>query len=374
MKKRIVSITLAVVMTSFLLTGCNKENIANEDNNNTETDSGDGLSTLDSSDTTESEPDADVADSSDTDIETEITTDTDSQTFNYHFADQDEAISCFLSNEDYFNGFSTCDLQYKTGKKDGTIEDYKEFGVSQMLEFTDSEKESIDKLMAEIEEDIASNGYYIPEVDEITFIKSTQDEENGSGAYTHGTQIYFGQSFVDLFTSDNPDYYKYGKSILWHELFHCLTRNNPDFRAYMYSIINFTVQDNEYDIPPSVFDKYISNPDVEHHNAYATFHINGEDIDCYTVLIATKPFEKEGDSFFDCMETALVPVDGSDIYYVPDDADNFWDVFGMNTGYVIDPEECMADNFSYALTYGLEEDYESPEIIEAIIDYLSMQK
>ena len=66
MKKRIVSITLAVVMTSFLLTGCNKENIANEDNNNTETDSGDGLSTLDSSDTTESEPDADVADSSDT--------------------------------------------------------------------------------------------------------------------------------------------------------------------------------------------------------------------------------------------------------------------------------------------------------------------
>ena len=32
------------------------------------------------------------------------------------------------------------------------------------------------------------------------------------------------------------------------------------------------------------------------------------------------------------------------------DAENFIEVFGDNTDYVIDPEECMADNFGYALT------------------------
>ena len=138
---------------------------------------------------------------------------------------------------------------------------------------------------------------------------------------------------------------------------------------------NFTVQDDDFTLPPSVEDYFISNPDVEHHNAYATFTIDGEKKDCYTALVTTKHFEKEGESFFDYMTTALVPVDGSDVYYTPEEVPDFYDVFGKNTGYVIDPEECMADNFSYALIYGLEgpegEEYPTPEIIQGILDYLS---
>ena len=49
-----------------------------------------------------------------------------------------------------------------------------------------------------------------------------------------------------------------------------------------------------------------------------------------------------------------------------------WEVFGENRDYVIDPEECMADNFAYALTFGPERmEYPNPEIIEGILDYLS---
>ena len=55
----------------------------------------------------------------------------------YHFAEKDEAVSCFLSNEDYFNGFSPFEIQYKTQNKNGTIEDFKEFGATQMEEFTE---------------------------------------------------------------------------------------------------------------------------------------------------------------------------------------------------------------------------------------------
>ncbi len=290
----------------------------------------------------------------------------------YHFADQEEAVSCYLSNDDYFNGFSTCDLQYKMQDKDGTVEELKEFGASQMEEFTDEEKAAIRELFDEMEETLANNGYSIPDLGDVTLIKSTQKEENDSGAYTHGTQIYLGQILTDYICSDEEDKRLTGKRVLWHELFHCLTRNNPDFRKDMYSIIHFTVQDEDYELPPSVFEKYISNPDVEHHNSYATFNINGESKDCFAALIATKPFEKEGDSFFDCMTRALVPVDGSDTYYLPEEAENFWDIFGRNTDYVIDPEECMADNFSFAMTYGIGgREYKNPEIIEAILDCLS---
>lgn len=142
----------------------------------------------------------------------------------------------------------------------------------------------------------------------------------------------------------------------------------------MYKIIHFTVQDKEYAIPPSVMEYYISNPDVEHHNAYAEFIINGKPVDCYMVLVTGNHFEKEGDSFIDTMMVTLVPTDGGDVYYLQEDASNFDEVLGRNTDYTIDPEECMADNFSFAITFGIDgpegKGYKSPEIIDSIIDYL----
>lgn len=72
---------------------------------------------------------------------------------------------------------------------------------------------------------------------------------------------------------------------------------------------------------------------------------------------------------------ALVPIDGTDTYYLSEQASNFDEVFGTNTQYVIDPEECMADNFAHAMLYGTEgkngQGYPDPEIIQGIIDILS---
>jgi hypothetical protein len=142
----------------------------------------------------------------------------------------------------------------------------------------------------------------------------------------------------------------------------------------MYSLIHFTVVENDYELPPSVWEYYIANPDVEHHNSWSTFVIDGQEIDCFAAFVTTKHFENEGDRFFPLGTTALVPVDGSDVYYPKDQVSNFDEVFGTNTGYVIDPEECMADNFSFAVVYGTDgpdhEGYDNPEIIEGIIDIL----
>lgn len=70
---------------------------------------------------------------------------------------------------------------------------------------------------------------------------------------------------------------------------------------------------------------------------------------------------------FDEMQTGLVPIDDTTTIYTSSDAANFWDVFGRNTDYVIDPEETLADNFADTIIYGLDSmDYKNPEIILAI--------
>ena len=302
-----------------------------------------------------------------------------SEQITHSYASKEEGAELMLSNKEYYDGFSQNDLDFKMQKKDATMEEYQSFAKEQVKDFSDEEKELLDEYFKNMNQTLRDNGYHLPKLDEIVMIKTTMVEEAGAGAYTHGTQIYFGSSIIEGAVSDDEktreSCREYLRVVLWHELFHCLTRCNPDFRTDMYKLIHFEVVPEDYPLPKSVADYHISNPDVEHHNSYATFHINGEDIKCFTDFVTTKHFENKGESFFDCSTTALVPIDGTDIYYTPEQADNFDEVFGTNTDYVIDPEECMADNFSFAMAYGEkgkdEKGYPNPEIIQGIIDYLS---
>ena len=107
----------------------------------------------------------------------------------------------------------------------------------------------------------------------------------------------------------------------------------------------------------------------------ATFIIDGQEIDCFAAWITKMDYAQiQSDEDSDIM-VALVPTDGSDTYYTREHASNFDEVFGTNTRYVIDPEECMADNFAYAMFYGIKgkdgKGYPNPEIIQGVIDAVS---
>jgi hypothetical protein len=56
---------------------------------------------------------------------------------------------------------------------------------------------------------------------------------------------------------------------------------------------------------------------------------------------------------------------------VPD----FWDVVGRNTDYVFAPEECLADNFAFAVVYGIDgREYKTPRLISDITALLKEYK
>lgn len=294
-----------------------------------------------------------------------------SSALGYRFADAKEASELLLSNRNYYDNLTQNDLNFRLQKLDATLDELEAFTAEQTLDYTDDEKARIDRSMALIENICAERGYALPPMDDIVFAKTTMREECDASAYTHGTQIYLGEHMMKYGFDDNPKVQAYFDAIVAHELFHCLTRNHPDFRAAMYGILGFTVVDEDYAFPPEIRKQIISNPDVEHHNAYAAFEIDGELKNCVVLFTTPKPFERPGDTFFDEMVTALVPVDDLSTMYTSGDAANFWNVFGRNTDYVIDPEETMADNFSYAIIYGPDGmAYKSPEIIQAIDNLL----
>ena len=292
----------------------------------------------------------------------------------YRVADKNEGAELMLANNEYYDGFSQNDLDFRMQKTGASMDEYKAVAETQVLDFTDEQKSIIDKHMGYLEDVIEQKKYQIPEMEQIIFINTTMKEECDAMAYTHGTQIYIDGNALTKITQQGDEGVKRLDYIFAHELFHCITRCNPDFRSEMYKIIHFTTQKEDFVIPDSVREYFISNPDVEHHNSFATFVIDGKPIDCFTAFVTTKHFEKEGDSFFDSATTALVPIDGSDTYYTPEDAENFDEVFGRNTGYVVDPEECMADNFGYLMAYGMDgpegKGYPDPEIIQSIENVL----
>lgn len=285
----------------------------------------------------------------------------------YRFADAKEAAELLLSNRNYYDNLTQNDLNFRLQKLGGTLEELEALAAEQTRDYTDAEKARIDQSMALIQKNCAEWGYTLPPMDDIVFAKTTMREECDAGAYTHGTQIYLGERMMQYGSYDDPAVQAYFDTIVAHELFHCLTRNHPDFRAAMYAILGFTVVDEDYVFAPEIRDTIIANPDVGHHNSYAAFDINGRMTNCVVVFTTQKPFAKAGDSFFDEMVTGLVPIDDMTTMYTADEAANFWDVFGRNTDYVIDPEETLADNFADTMIHGLDgKDYKTPEIIRAI--------
>ncbi len=287
--------------------------------------------------------------------------------FGYRFADAKEAAKLLLGNRDYYDNLTQNDLNFRLQKLDGTLEELEALAAEQTRNYTDAEKARIDQSMALIRKNCAERGYTLPPTDDIVFAKTTMHEECDAGAYTHGTQIYLGEDMMKYSFVDNPEIQQYFDTIVAHELFHCLTRNHPDFRAAMYAILGFTVVEDDYEFSPEIRNQIIANPDVGHHNSYAAFDINGQMTNCVVVFTTPKPFAKAGESFFDVMVTGLVPIDDMTTMYTADEAANFWDVFGRNTDYVIDPEETLADNFADTMIYGVDgKDYKTPEIIRAI--------
>jgi hypothetical protein len=294
-------------------------------------------------------------------------TETGARRIPHRFASAEEGKELLLANSEYYSRFSQKDIDYRMKKEGATMEELLRATTDEIRNFNLFEKYLMDRRIAKMARKLKKNGYVLPKLETITYIKTDMSVKGGQSGYTHGNEIYLNST--NILFSFIPGASEFFDHLLWHELFHCLTRNNPDFRAEMYSLIHFTVADSDFELPPDVRENYHSNPDVEHHNAYATFLIDGKETDCFLAWI----FTGEEPASFEST-AVLIPIDSTDTFYLPEQVSNFDEVFGNNNDYKIDPEEYMANNFADAMQYGLGgrngQGYPNPEIIQGVMDCL----
>jgi len=305
------------------------------------------------------------------------------QQIHYTLASKAEGVTELMSNEQYYNSLNQNDLDWRLHKTGATLDELKAFASAQVIDFTDEQKAAIRKGISTIEERLAALKIRLPFPKDITYVCTTAKEEGGAMAYTHKTAIYLGTSFFKQTANlDDPKTYNSFLKTMTHELFHCLTRNDADFRRTMYSLIGFTVMEQDLALKGENKTMLLTNPDVEHIDNYAEFTINGEKRKCELIVLYTKTWAEAAATaedpseltFFRYFRQVLVPIDATDTNYDIDQAPDFWDRVGRNTTYVFAPEECLADNFAFAIVNGLNgKEYQSPDLIRNIINTLQQK-
>ena len=202
------------------------------------------------------------------------------------FVDVKTATSIIAEKDKYIGNFSEFDLQSRLGTSEkASMEEFLEFLSHQTLDWTNSEREKVERVFEELEN--AYSPYKECMLDNIMLIKTTGREESDA-AYTRRNCIYIPLSMIRW-----P--YKEFKELIAHEFFHIISTNNPKLRNSWYAKLGF-VACPELEVPKEYENLYVTNPDTIEKNCYIEFQDNGTPIKAVPFLYSAKPYR--GGYFF----------------------------------------------------------------------------
>ena len=287
-----------------------------------------------------------------------------------HYIDAEQARTLLSQEDATTRQWSRFDYEARLGRKGGTRQELIRFIADQARDWSKEDKQRMQEAADTLNSHIKALNLSLSLPQEIRILKTTMAEEGGAGGYTRMDYIVVEEQIAHM----KPQQVSY---LLAHELFHVLTRNHPDFREKMYRLIGFSIAPEEFEVPADLRDVLISNPDVNRFDSYARFRIKGVDRPCAMLIYANEPYE--GGSFFNYLTIGLMPLkdgkaeqqDGKTVIYGIKDAENFFDLVGRNTDYIINPEEILAENFAFLLTR--KSVTANPELIEKMRQALQPQ-
>jgi hypothetical protein len=286
------------------------------------------------------------------------------------FATVDEGKKILTSHDDFVQRMSPFDraARMKTDK-DVSEEDYLKFVGTNVLAWDDSEKREIISAFQGVQAQLEALSLPFPK--KVLIVKTTGSEEGGA-AYTRANAIVFPKAPV---SKDMTEIQK----VICHELFHILSRANPDLREELYAAIGF-VKCDEVAFPSELRRRKITNPDAPRNDHWVHLQAGTQDCEAIPILFSSseKYDPRRGGEFFGYLQFQFLLVERNDdsatvtpIYdgqnpklVSIEQVSGFYEQVGRNTGYIIHPEEILADNF--ALLVLQERNVSSPLVIKKL--------
>ena len=286
------------------------------------------------------------------------------------FAPVEMGQKILTTNDDYIQRLSQFDRSAKMkSDKEITEEEFLKHLSSNVIAWDESEQQLLDSIFTSVKVELDTYASLFPE--KIYLIKTTGEEEGGA-EYTRSNGIVFAQNTLTA----EPDMLK---RILCHELFHVLTRKNPQLQEKLFAMIGF-YPCNEIIFPDELINRKITNPDAPKNNHWIELDVNGKKIKTIPILFSTieKYDTQLGGEFFEYMDLQFLELetgddsttlkaktlDGSAKFVDMSQATGFFEQIGYNTNYILHPEEILAENFAMLILQPSE--IPSPELIDSM--------
>ncbi len=283
------------------------------------------------------------------------------------FAGIDEGREILTAPDEFVRNLSPFDRAARL-KTDNSVsqEEFLAFVGKSVRQWKRKEKQQIVAALEGVQENLDNLSLPLPE--QVLLVKTTGDEEGGV-AYTRANAIVLPEHYLSWPVE------KLQKTIS-HELFHIITRTNPDLREKLYAAIGFE-KCREIDLPEELKLRKITNPDAPKSKHYIRIRAEGEEHWAIPVIFsrAENYDMAQGGVFFSYLKFRFLLVDLDDdtstCQPLYDDRTprlvrmrdifGFFEQTGINTEYIIHPEEILASNF--ALLVLQEQDLPSPEVV-----------
>jgi hypothetical protein len=285
-----------------------------------------------------------------------------------HFASQSEGRQILTAKDEFIQRLSPFDRSARIKTDKAVSEDeLLAFIGRNVAEWSKDETQTMQAAIEALQPLLRDLPLSLPPM--VQVIKTTGREE-GNAAYTRATAIVLPQSELNKRQKDL-------QKLICHELFHILSRQNPELREKLYGIIGFT-KCNEIALPPELARRRITNPDAPRNDHFIRLTIDGHESLAVPILLSrVETYDvKRGGEFFAYLEfqflvvektpgsqSLKVALEGSSPRLVGmDRVSGFMEQVGKNTDYIIHPEEILADNFALLVLDA--PNMPSPEILQ----------
>ncbi|MFL0354816.1 hypothetical protein [Xanthomarina sp. GH4-25] len=282
------------------------------------------------------------------------------------FASVEKSQMLLSQEDDFTDRWSPLDIDIRMQKANSTKEELLAYIPTQALEWDDKDKRLLYSIIEKIDTEIFSQGYKLNIPDTIFFIKTTMDEEfKGASGYTRTNYIILNTDKIKV-SNDMLEH------VIIHELFHVLSRHDPEFRSKMYGLIGFKMI-NEIRLPNDLQVMKLTNPDAPYIDSYIQLEYDNQPVKCAMINYSKKSY-REGTikeylnigflKLTDSEEYKIDYIDEKPMIYSIQEVSDFFEQVGKNTNYLISPEEILAENFTHILLN--KKDLPNPEIIDKI--------